>query len=674
MNRKQLAEFIFSVIFLGFSLFSLPDRNCTAQTRSEEELLENQTETSDETDLAELLEALRRQPVNLNSASENELTGIPFILPGFAKSIVEYRQTHGDFSDLTQLREIPELPADFEDTIRPYVTVAAIEAKRAFPLRIYSRTRLKRQLELSDEYTDSTYFNSPIKFYQRFQIQTSENTHWGVLLEKDSGEKSFRDYQSLFLNLKKLPFNSQLILGDYSFASGLGLVFWGAYGTGLSTDPIASSHRQSQLLKPFQSVDENSAFRGIAWQTSQAKMTTQLLFSRRNIDAAVDETGQVISRYTAGLHRNETELKKKDQVVEQVRGAGFLWEPSENLKLSATFADYRYDHPFICADSLRRRFTFVGTENQVGSLSFNYIRRRLSFYGEIAQCRNQARAVITGGSLHFGDLAVTLLYRNYDPAFQSPRGRAFGQFSESPQNETGFFSAVKYHFSRRTILQSYFYFSRQPWRSYLISMPREFKNFYAQLLHRVNPDWTVTTQWRLGRTEERTITTDQYGHVKNYLVPKLSQNLRLQLDIKLSAYFLMRTRIEKKWTKFYQYSLWQNADLPEHAGWLVYQQINFEPWNGLSLYLRLSFFDISDYAARIYVFENDLPGTLTNRMLMERGSRWFGMALYDWSQGIRLALKYSTDYFDKTSATAANSTEIPGTKNNELAFLLDFSF
>lgn len=662
MKRNYLVLFFSTIILL---ITPGLVAKCQAQTRSEEDLLENETETSDETDLPELLEALRRQPVQLNQATATELTVIPFILPGFARSIVEYRQKFGYFTDLAQLAEIPELPTDFAETIRPYVT---LDEARPLALHFSSRTRIKRQLDLPPEFSDSTYFNSPVKFYQRFQFQFSEQIQSGILLEKDSGENNYRDYQSFFLNWQNLPFNSQIIVGDYSFSSGLGLILGGPYGASLSADPISSANRQFQVLKPFQSVDENSAFRGLAWRADPKRVTTQIIFSHRELDASLDEFGQVRSIYTAGVHRNARELAKKDQVEEQVLGAAVLFEPNPGLKFGGTLVDFQYNRSFICTDSVRSRFAFVGKHNQLGSFSFNYIHRWLSFSGEFARGLNQTHAVTTGSTLALRDLVVNLLYRYYDPAFQSPRGRAFGQFSETPQNETGFFSAVRYRFSRRTLLQSYFDFSRQPWRSYLNTMPRESKNFYVQLNQKINPNWAVTTQYRIRRVEESATVEDAYGHEKKYLIPKISQNLRLQVDINLSAYFLIRSRIEKKWTKFVHSTLWENARLPDQQGWLVYQQVNLRLRNRLAVYGRISFFDISDYEARIYSFENDLPGNLTNRMLMHRGSRWFGMLVYNPSPWLRCALKMSTDYFDKRTE---DETEVPGTKNNELAFLID---
>lgn len=45
-------------------------------------------------------------PLDINSATYNQLLHIPGIGPVMAQRIIEYRETHGRFNDLRELREI----------------------------------------------------------------------------------------------------------------------------------------------------------------------------------------------------------------------------------------------------------------------------------------------------------------------------------------------------------------------------------------------------------------------------------------------------------------------------------------------------------------------------------------------------------------------------------------
>jgi competence protein ComEA len=59
--------------------------------------------------------------VDINQAAWPELANIPNIGEKLAKAIIEYRETHGDFSDLGQLNEVPGIgPAKLE-RLKEYV-------------------------------------------------------------------------------------------------------------------------------------------------------------------------------------------------------------------------------------------------------------------------------------------------------------------------------------------------------------------------------------------------------------------------------------------------------------------------------------------------------------------------------------------------------------------------
>jgi len=61
--------------------------------------------------------------VNLNSATESDLEGLPGVGPVTAQRILEFRRAHGRFSSVDELREVPGIgPAKFT-TLRPRVRV-----------------------------------------------------------------------------------------------------------------------------------------------------------------------------------------------------------------------------------------------------------------------------------------------------------------------------------------------------------------------------------------------------------------------------------------------------------------------------------------------------------------------------------------------------------------------
>jgi comEA protein len=64
-----------------------------------------------------------RAPLDLNAAAEAELVRLPGIGPVMAKRIVEYRQTHGPFKRLEDLRQIKGIGAKTYAKLAPLLVV-----------------------------------------------------------------------------------------------------------------------------------------------------------------------------------------------------------------------------------------------------------------------------------------------------------------------------------------------------------------------------------------------------------------------------------------------------------------------------------------------------------------------------------------------------------------------
>jgi comEA protein len=66
-------------------------------------------------------------PVNLNSASVEQLQQVPGIGPATAKSIVNFREKSGPFQRVEDLLAIRGISKQALERMRPYVTVSAPE-------------------------------------------------------------------------------------------------------------------------------------------------------------------------------------------------------------------------------------------------------------------------------------------------------------------------------------------------------------------------------------------------------------------------------------------------------------------------------------------------------------------------------------------------------------------
>lgn len=75
------------------------------------------------TEHAELVEqeASSAEPININTATTNELTSLPGIGETYAQRIIEYRETNGDFTSVDELINIKGIGERTLEKIKPFV-------------------------------------------------------------------------------------------------------------------------------------------------------------------------------------------------------------------------------------------------------------------------------------------------------------------------------------------------------------------------------------------------------------------------------------------------------------------------------------------------------------------------------------------------------------------------
>jgi competence protein ComEA len=61
--------------------------------------------------------------VDINTADIEELDELPEVGPSTAESIIEYRQTNGQFSSVDELEEIPGIGPETLEKIAPFATI-----------------------------------------------------------------------------------------------------------------------------------------------------------------------------------------------------------------------------------------------------------------------------------------------------------------------------------------------------------------------------------------------------------------------------------------------------------------------------------------------------------------------------------------------------------------------
>lgn len=72
------------------------------------------------------LSAQAEEPVNVNTATQEQLIAVPGLSPELAQAIIKYREEMGDIQNLDELTEIPGISKDLLGKIKPYLSLDAI--------------------------------------------------------------------------------------------------------------------------------------------------------------------------------------------------------------------------------------------------------------------------------------------------------------------------------------------------------------------------------------------------------------------------------------------------------------------------------------------------------------------------------------------------------------------
>ena len=128
-----------------------------------------------------------------------------------------------------------------------------------------------------------------------------------------------------------------------------------------------------------------------------------------------------------------------------------------------------------------------------------------------------------------------------------------------------------------------------------------------------------------------------------------------------------RTRLEYI---FIKYAVQENQE----SGFLTFQDVQYKPYNNLTVYSRIIFFQTDSFNSRIYEFENDLRGVMTNIPLFGKGMKWYLVVKYSFLNIFTLSLKYSELFEPEENYLGSGLSEINGNIDNRISFQLDLKY
>lgn len=660
-----------------------------------EDLLENETSNDDYSDLADQLRFLVENPVNLNTATKEELESLFFLNTLLVYHLIAYRENYGQLLSIYELQVIDGYDVSMVRKIEPFITVdnqTDVAAVRPAQVARYGVHRLlfriDRVIEKKAGYATmpgSTvsgnasryYLGSPEHILLKYGFRYKDRIRMGFIAEKDPGEYFFRgsvnpvlrsqlpaggagfDYYSAHLLLKLPNFVKKVVFGDYHLQFGQGLTLWTGYAFGLSGE-ATQVQRMSASLRPHTGSEENKYLRGVASVFRAGPISATIFFSRNRVDATVGQDdgklpGSLVARfYLTGYHRTTSEWEKKNTLSLMAYGGRLLYKGAW-LKTGLTVFGTSFDIPLTSGAGLHNQFDFRGHANLNAGFDYYLLFQRVNFFGEFSMSRNGVLAMLHGLNTQLHPrLSVSLLYRHYPVAFQNSFSNPFT--SGSFNNEKGFYAGIKYHLSAKWIMQAYADSYTAPWPKFQVTAPSRGRAWMVALEYLLSKDVQMLFRMRVkGKQTNDTVA----GMLIRMLDDRQKSNFRAGIRYAVGETLSMASRVEVVKT---------NAGTENNGrGMLIFQDVRWTaPNDRLQVDFRLALFDTDTYEERIYALERDVLSSFTVPAFFHRGSKLLALFRYEISDFLTIWFRWTRIWYMNQNQIGSGLEAVHGNIGNQV--------
>ncbi len=645
---------------------------------------DNESEEFDFNAEFDYLENYTRNPLDLNSATEEDLNEFGLLSALQIQALLLYRKKYGQIFSLYELQGVPTYDLKSIMKILPYITVSKSKEEEKMNFgRMFSRSRnqifirwqriLEQQGGFSND-RENRFLGSPDKLYLRYQMKYKDRMSLGLTMEKDAGEEFFTgsnkqgfDFYSGHFYLKDLTKNVHSVaLGDFQAFFGQGLVMWGGFGLRKGAD-VLNVKRISLPIRPYRSVNEALFMRGAAAHfqfLEENRLETTIFGSHRfrdaNISNEVDsllqelDLAEVSSLQEIGFHRTPNEIADENATQQITTGARVRYK-GDSWYVAGNFVYNYLTNPLVRTNpSLYQIYQFSGNETFNGSLDYSFQYKNVQFFGETAV--NEAGGVATVNSV-ITDLdprvGLAIVHRYYSPEYQTLNGNGFGE-STRLGNEHGLYLGLQTNFGKGVKMSSYFDVFEFPWARFLTDAPSKGYEIFTKLEY--NPNYYIGTymQYRFERKSRNlsgnTTKIDQ-------IINNDRHNLRFHFSYKVNREITLKSRVEFAW--------FQNEELTKGA--VVYQDLVYSPRKfPLKAQVRLAFFDTDDFDTRIYAYENDVLYAFSVLPYFGQGMRYYFNLSYKINRNFSVWLRFSQTYFSDREIISSGLGQIDGRTRSEV--------
>lgn len=417
------------------------------------------------------------------------------------------------------------------------------------------------------------------KIYNKFQGEYSK-AYAGIITEKDAGEDALTNFYSYYAGYKDTGFIQNIIAGNYLVFFGSGLVTGNSYNSYKTSDPFFPITKNTTSISPYRSTDENKFYRGGAFRLKLNNFFITGFYS--NIKG------------TVGL-----------SALNGTKGGGLITEYHHKICIiSFLAARYNIYEKFNSSD-IKKDNTYLSFFAKVS------LNKDISLQSETASdflySSNLSLVTIRASK----QLSFVSSIRTYNRKFHSFYGSAFGEQYGSDYNERGFYNGFRVSIKGFSIDLLYDQFS--------LSGARDYKG--SEFLIKGTYTFSKASNLKLKyRSRLKEFTDDPMYDKKSFSAEYI---------LPLSGYFIYKVKGE-----------YAKSGAKEE-GYMFYNEIKYRKDN-FKAEFRLTTFNTMSFETALYVFEQDMPGLFTSRILSGEGIRWYLCSSWKALTNLRISLKYSS--------------------------------
>ena len=655
-----------------------------------EQLVDNNEEisTSHWQNLMEDLAELKEHPININTATKEQLERFPFLSDQLIENILYYLYKYGPMLTDKELMMVKDMDIRIARVLKLFITVQQPEKEQRIPtfknIMKYGKQELSTRLDIPfytragyQPFTSEYIVENPNKrylgyaFYHhiRYQFRYTDKVYVGLTAEKDAGEPFFAgknrkgyDFYSPYVYIRDMGRINALALGNYRLNYGYGLVMNTDFSMGKTT-ALSTLSNQTKGIKKHSSTDEYNYFQGIAGSVHLTRrLTADAFFSFRQMDGIVDNQF-ITSVKEDGYHRIPRDFEKKNTFTNRLIGSNIHYN-GKYFEAGLTAVHNVFNKVLNPTARAYNKYYPRGRDFFNAGINYKLFWKKFTLQGETAMDKNGR--VATMNMLRYSpknDLQLIVMNRFYDVAYQSIYARSIGEGS-SVQNESGFYIGLETSLLKYFKLSAYGDFFYFPWKKYQLSKNGT-SGFDGVCQLSYSPSYQLDMFIRYRYKNKHKDFTPEEG--EKLTLPYVQQKWRYQLNYTPMDELVLKTTVD----------IVHNGHRDQKAsqGILIGQSGGYK-FRSLPLQLDAGFawFQTDDYASRISMYEKGLLYSFSIPSFYGKGERYTFNARYELNEHIIFQAKYALTHYRDREVISSGLEQINGNTKSDLYLQLRLKF